>query len=326
MKLTNLLLSSALLLGATDAMAQGGISPQRMERLKASYEGNATDKALRNALGGTDINKLALNQENLKAMDTHFTYEVKSKGITDQQSSGRCWLFTGLNVLRAQVMKQHNLSQLEFSQAYNFFYDQLEKSNLFLQGIIDTRHLPMSDKTVEWLFRNPLSDGGQFTGISDNISKYGLVPKEAMPETYATNNTRVIAQLISTKLREQGLRLRELPKNAKTAEIETLKEDMLKVIYRMLALSFGEPVEKFTWTRKDADGKIVSIKEYTPMSFYEEFVGNDLKGNYVMLMNDPPANTTNSTPSTMTVTSMMVATGPTSTSPLRRLRRWVSSR
>lgn len=287
MKLTHLLLSSALLLGATDALAQGGISPQMMERLKASYEGNAMDKALRNALGGTDINTLALNRENMKGMDTHFTYEVKSKGITDQQSSGRCWLFTGLNVLRAQAMKEHNLSQLEFSQAYNFFFDQLEKANLFLQGVIDTRQLPMSDKTVEWLFRNPLSDGGQFTGISDNIGKYGVVPKEVMPETYSTNNTRVIAQLLSTKLREQGLRLRELPKNAKPAEVELRKEEMLKVIYRMLTLAFGKPVEKFTWTRKDADGKIVSTKEYTPMSFYKEFLGNDLTGNYVMLMNDP---------------------------------------
>ena len=288
MKLTKTLLAMSLLWGGVSgAMAQGGITPEMMIQLKASYENNASDRALRNALGGTDIRVLAINQENLTQMDTHFTYEVKSKGITDQQSSGRCWLFTGLNVLRAQAMKQHDLAELKLSQNYNFFYDQLEKANLFLQGVVDTRLKPMEDQTVEWLFRNPLSDGGQFTGISDLIEKYGVVPAGVMPETHSSNNTRSIAALIKTKLREQGLQLRTLPRNAKAKEIETLKTSMLKDIYRMLALTLGEPVEKFTWTRTNSKGEVVSTKAYTPKSFYEEFFGNKLTDNYVMLMNVP---------------------------------------
>lgn len=288
MKIRTILLSAGLICsGAATAWAQGGITPDMMKELKASYEGNAVDKALHNAIAGTEITVLATNQENAGAIDTHFTYQVETVGVTDQHQSGRCWLFTGLNVLRSQAMRQHNIKDLHFSQCYNFFYDQLEKANLFLQGIIDTRLKPMDDKMVDWLFRHPLSDGGQFTGLSDNLSKYGVVPAEVMPETYSSNDTRTLARLMTEKLREQGLELRKMPKNAKPAEIELKKTEMLKVIYRMLALSLGEPVEKFTWTRVDGEGKIVSTKEYTPQSFYAEFLGNDLKGNYVMLMNDP---------------------------------------
>ena len=106
-------------------------------------------------------------------------------------------MFTGLNVLRSQMIRQHHLEGMEFSQVYLFFYDQLEKSNLFLQAVIDTRTRPMEDKTVEWLFKNPLSDGGQFTGIANLVDKYGLVPAEAMPETFNTNNTSGISSLVS---------------------------------------------------------------------------------------------------------------------------------
>ena len=109
-------------------------------------------------------------------------------------SSGRCWLFSGLNVLRAQMIAKYNLGAFQFSQNYCFFYDQLEKSNLFLQSVIDSADKPFDDKYVEWLFKNPISDGGQFTGISDIVTKYGLVPAEVMPETTASNYTNSMAK------------------------------------------------------------------------------------------------------------------------------------
>lgn len=230
----------------------------------------------------TSIAVLAKNHENLANFDTNFTNKVVSHGITDQQQSGRCWLFTGLNVLRAQMMAKYGLDEMEFSQNYCFFYDQLEKANLFLQGIIDTREKPMDDKMVEWLFRNPISDGGQFTGISDVIGKYGVVPSSVMPETYSSENTSQIARLVGLKLREFGLQLRdEAAKGVKVSALEAKKTEMLSTVYRMLALAFGEPVERFTWTMNG------ETKEYTPQSFYQEYLGNDLTNNYVMLMNDP---------------------------------------
>ena len=262
---------------------KGGISAEMLAKISDRYEGNAADKALRNALATTPINTLAMNAENAAMIDTHFSDRVRTKGITDQKSSGRCWLFTGLNVLRAKMIDKYELPGMEFSQNYLFFYDQLEKANLFLQGVIDTKDLPFEDRKVDWLFSNPLSDGGQFTGVSNLITKYGLVPAEAMPETYQSDNTSQMANLLKLKLREYGLELREAPKS----KVQDMKIRQLSEIYRMLALCLGEPVQEFEWTRCDKNNNIVSRKKYTPKSFYDEFIGEDLESNYVMIMNDP---------------------------------------
>ena len=285
---------AALFVGQ-QAMAQqpagspdGGISAEMLEQISKGYEGNASDKALRNALAVAPIGTLALNAENAAMIDTHFSDRVKTKGITDQQSSGRCWLFTGLNVLRAKMIDKYDLPGMEFSQNYLFFYDQLEKANLFLQGVIDTKDLPFEDRKVDWLFSNPLSDGGQFTGVSNLIMKYGLVPAEAMPETYQANNTSQMATLIKLKLREDGLDLREAAANGASAKkLQAMKVEQLSEIYRMLALCLGEPVKEFEWIRCDKSNSIVSRKTYTPKSFYDEFIGEDLEDNYIMIMNDP---------------------------------------
>lgn len=268
--------------------AKGGISEAMMQQIKKSYEGTTADKAIRNAIGSNDIRKLALNQDNLKGMDTHFSIKVNTKGITNQKSSGRCWLFTGLNVMRAKTIAKHNLGSFEFSQNYPFFFDQLEKANLFLQGIIDTSSKPMNDKMVEWLFRHPLSDGGTFTGVADIVSKYGLVPKDAMPETNSSDNTSRMAELVALKLREQGLQLRDLAaKGTKPDDLLKAKTEMLGTIYRMLVLNLGVPPTEFTWTEYNAQGKPVETATYTPHSFLKKYGDEKLLTDYVMLMNDP---------------------------------------
>ncbi|MDR3227274.1 MAG: C1 family peptidase [Prevotellaceae bacterium] len=272
----------------TSTQAQtGGITAENLLQIKKSYANTATDKAIRNAIANNDINKLAVNAENQTKFNGDFSDKVTTKGITDQKSSGRCWLFTGLNVLRAQAIAQHKLSELQLSHNYNFFYDQLEKSNLFLQGIIETRAKSIDDRMVEWLLKNPISDGGTYTGVADLVAKYGVVPQDVMPETNSSNSTSRLSQIIALKLREFAIELRNMPANTKAADISNRKTEMLGVIYRILALNLGEPVQKFTWTRKNAEGKIIETKEYTPLSFYNELFGNDLIGNYVMLMNDP---------------------------------------
>lgn len=278
----------ALLCSAQAQEEKGGISAEMMQQIKQSYQNTASDKAIRNAIGSNDIRKLALNQDNLRAMDTHFSVKVNSKGVTNQESSGRCWLFTGLNVMRAKAIAKHNLGAFEFSQVYPFFFDQLEKANLFLQGVIDTSDKPMEDKMVEWLFRHPLSDGGTFTGVADIVSKYGLVPKDVMPETHSSENTNRMADLITLKLREQGLELREMAaKGSKANALNQKKTEMLGVVYRMLVLNLGVPPTEFTWTEYNAQGEPVSTETYTPMSFLKKYGDEHLLGNYVMLMNDP---------------------------------------
>lgn len=276
---------------AFGAMAQtnGGLNEETLNKIRASYKPTTQDKALRNAVANGKIQTLALNYENLGKYDTHFSHRVNSKGVTDQKSSGRCWLFTGLNVLRSEMIAKYNLGAFEFSQDYLFFYDQLEKSNLFLSLILQHIDEPLDSKHNEWLFKNTLSDGGQFTGVSDLITKYGLVPESVQPETYNANNTSKISDLITLKLKEYALELRAMKadRKVKADKLEARKIEMLSQIYRMLVLAYGEPVREFTYTLRDANGKEISTETYTPQSFYQKHIGKDLKNSYVMLMNDP---------------------------------------
>ena len=288
-----------------NAQNRGGLSADVLAEIKTGYQGTAADKAIRNALNTTPMATLAANAENAAMIDTHFSDQVKTRGITNQKSSGRCWLFSGLNVLRARAISKFDLGDFQFSQNYIFFYDQLEKANLFLQGIIDTRDLPSDDRKVDWLFAHPIGDGGQFTGVTNLITKYGLVPAEIMPESFCAENTSAMSGQIRTRLREDGLRLRQAweegkEKNAKLKgrkaeaaeeallqEMQTMKVGMLKEIYRALCLCLGTPPESFSWTRCNGKGERVDTKTYTPLSFFREFVSEDLDQGYVMLMNDP---------------------------------------
>ena len=289
-RLFTILTVSVLALSGGTSYAQeckdGGITPELLSRISEGYAGTPEQKAIRNALAANPLSALAVNAENLAMMDTHFSDVIPSEGITDQKSSGRCWLFTGLNVLRAKMIDEYGLGAFYLSQNYLFFYDQLEKSNLFLQAVIDTRDLPSDDRTVDWLFRNPLSDGGQFTGVSNLIMKYGMVPAEIMPETYAANNTSQMATVIKRKLREFGLELRS-DAGAKEKALEKRKVEMLSEVYRILVYFLGEPPVSFEWTMRDKEGNVLSTKEYTPKSFYEEYIGENLEDNYIMVMNDP---------------------------------------
>jgi bleomycin hydrolase len=264
------------------------ITSEQLKQFRQQSVWSGSDKAIANAVAVNGLKSLAVAGQNDIPGGTYFSNEVKSKGITNQEKSGRCWLFTGLNILRAKMIQHQHLGEFQFSENYVFFYDQLEKSNLFLQSIIDNVSKPMDDRLVEWLFKNPISDGGQFTGIADLITKYGVVPAECMPETYNSNNTGVYADLLSEKLREYGLQLREMySKGTKVAGLMAQKQKMLGEVYKILVRCFGLPPEKFTWMRTDSEGKPVSTREYTPLDFYKEYLGNDLQGNYIMFMNDP---------------------------------------
>ena len=264
----------------------GAITPELLQKLQQATPKAPAERALYNSIAQNGM--VLANAELMTPPDDHFTYRVPTKGITDQKKSGRCWLFTGFNVLRAQFIKDNNLGEFYFSHCYSFFWDQLEKANLFLEGILETRTLPITDRKVEWLFQHPINDGGQFTGISDNLLKYGVVPSDVMPETYSSNNTSRLSSLIAKLLRQGGMELRcKAEQGATVAELRKEKEMTLQAIYRLLCLNLGTPPTTFEYTLRDADGKVLSTKEYTPLSFYQEHVGVNLKDDYVMIMNDP---------------------------------------
>ncbi len=286
------LLVLSLVFVAVMAAAQsreGGITPQMLQEIQKQNAPSASDRALRNALAANAIDNLAKNQDNAGALDTYFSVETKKQSITDQKSSGRCWMFSGLNVIRANFAKRTDSLTVAYSQDYLFFWDQLEKANMMLQGVIETAKKPMDDQRVQFFFHHPVSDGGNFCGVADLAEKYGLVPYEVCPETFSANSTSKMSQLIKSKLREQGLELRRMVNDGKKAkDIERRKTQMLSEIYHMLVITLGEPVREFTYAFKNKDGKaITTSKTYTPQSFYQETVGGPINDTFIMVMNDP---------------------------------------
>lgn len=297
-----LILTACLLLATTAMNAQktakdGGISSDMIQQMEGRQPASAADRALANAIAQDKIDDLAKNYRNGATMTTTFSVETPAQSIHDQQSSGRCWMFSGLNVLRANFAKAHadtdatdalHGAVVEYSQAYLFFYDQLEKANLMLQGTIDNARKPLDDTRVQFFFKNPLNDGGTFCGVADLTEKYGLVPMSVMPETYNSDNTSRMSKLIASKLREYGLELRRMVASGKTAaQLRARKTEMLGTVYHMLAMTLGEPVKTFTYTFRDKDGKALLTKTYTPKSFYDATVGHPLNGTFIMVMNDP---------------------------------------
>lgn len=291
MKKTTLALGLCLALATTaGAQKQGGISASMLQQIEKSQGSNATNKALFNAVASNRIDNLAKNFSNRNTFDTHFSVETTKQSIHDQKSSGRCWMFSSFNVFRADFARHHADSlSVEFSHDYLFFYDQLEKANLMLQGVIDNAKKPMDDVRVQFFFKNPLNDGGTFCGAADLAPKYGLVPKSVQPETFSAENTSKISSLISSKLREYGLELRKMVANGKKAQaIDARKTEMLSTVYRMLAMALGEPVKEFTYQFRNRSGEPVGEpRRYTPLEFYNETVGHKLAGTFIMVMNDP---------------------------------------
>ena len=268
----------------------GGISAAMLQQMEKRQQSAPASKAIFNALASNKIDNLAKNFANQGAIDTHFSTETPKQSIHDQKSSGRCWMFSGFNVLRANFAKQHaDTLAVEYSHDYLFFYDQLEKANLMLQGVIDTAKKPMDDTRVQFFFKNPLNDGGTFCGVSDLADKYGLVPKSVQPETFSAENSAKMSSMISSKLREFGLELRQMAADGKKpAAIKARKTEMLSTVYRMLCLTLGEPVKEFTYAFRNKDGKTVGeARRYTPKEFFKATVGEPLSGSFIMVMNDP---------------------------------------
>ncbi len=268
---------------------QGGITPQMLQQIEQQQAPTASDRALRNALAANAIDLLAKNRQHAGDIDTYFSVETRRLSITDQKASGRCWMFSGLNVLRANFAQRTDSLTVSLSHDYLFFWDQLEKANLMLQGVIDTAHEPIDAQRVQFFFQHPISDGGTFCGVADLAEKYGLVPASVQPETYSADNTSKMASIIKSKLREQGLELRRMVAEGKKASaIQERKTQMLGQIYHMLVITLGEPVREFTYVFRNKQGKAVGTpKTYTPREFYQEIVGQPLNGSFIMVMNDP---------------------------------------
>jgi len=268
---------------------ENGISQKILKELRRSINPESPVYKLRlNAISNNKASELVLNTQLLKKFnDFHFSNKIKTKGITNQKSTGRCWLFAGYNILRYNVIKKLELDSFELSENYGMFYDKLEKANLFLEGIINTADKPLLSREVDHWLKNPLPDGGQWNMVVNLVDKYGVVPKKIMPETYNSSNSRTMNRIISKFLRYDATILREkFNSGVKKKKLRKLKVKMLKDVYRLLTYFLGIPPDDFEWRYKGKDDKLTVSKTYTPNTFYNEFINVDLK-NYIMLYNAP---------------------------------------
>jgi len=286
------ILSVILFVGSSVAISgesnkDGGLTPDVIQDVRQSFKMEASARALMNALTNNDIKKLALNRQMYVAHDNLFNHKIKTKGMTNQKKSGRCWLFAGLNTMRPKVIEKYKLKEFEFSQSYLFFWDKFEKANTFLEFIIETRDHDPLDRELQIILKSPFPDGGLWIYVVELIEKYGVVPKSAMPESEQTSNTGMMDRLISRKLRQDAAVLRELSENGATvSELRARKVKMLKEIYRMLILHFGVPPKEFRWRYETKDSVVSEIKTHTPKSFFEEVVDVNLR-DYVPIYNHP---------------------------------------
>jgi len=268
------------------ALPPGGIEKGTLQEIQNSLQMNTSHRALLNAITNNDINDLVLNRELVNNHNDVFNVKVEVIGITDQKSTGRCWIFAGLNVMRPAVIQKYNLSAFEFSQNYLFLWDKLEKFNYFLESIIETRDKPIDDRMLRQLLDGPVSDGGWWNYVASLIEKYGVVPKEIMPETKNSEKSKLMNKTIDYLALQYAAELRHLwDSGGKLTDLITRKKQMLKDVYKILVLHLGQPPERFRWRYQDKD-KTIHEKEYSPVQFYREAVGVDLR-EYITLFNYP---------------------------------------
>lgn len=249
---------------------------------------NPSNRIAMNAATKTALPELAMNREVITSTDFTFSHIIETGEVTNQQSSGRCWNFAGLNTMRLHAMNKMGLANFELSQSYCFFWDKLEKANYFLENIIETRDEDIQSRIIMWLFSAPLNDGGQWDMFANLINKYGVVPKSVMPESFNSSNSGHINYFVTLKLKEFALALRKMhKKRAKVEAMREKKQEMLAEIYRMLAIYFGEPPTQFNWQWRDKKGVFHRENNpMTPLEFYKKYVGRDLD-EVVSLLNCP---------------------------------------
>ncbi|MFH1421463.1 MAG: C1 family peptidase [Planctomycetota bacterium] len=263
------------------------LTPQAVASMKNEFESNSTYKMLQNAVTRVTVENLVKRHEVVFGADPSYSIMLDDWSVTNQKSSGRCWLFAALNLLRVGAMKKLKLNNFEFSQNHIMFWDKFEKANYFLEAIIETANLGTDDRTVAFLLGNIISDGGQWNMFVNIVKKYGVVPKAAMPETESSSSTGSMNGILTAKLRESAMTLRNMYNKGESIEkLRLFKKQILSIIYRILSIHLGTPPDKFTWQWRDKKNKFHRLENLTPKSFAQKFITIPLD-EYVCLVHDP---------------------------------------
>ena len=265
------------------------ITPEDLADSRERFGAERVNAVAKNAVTSSGIRAAARRPEGVAANALGFDLEVTQGDRCNQERSGRCWMFASLNTMRYRVIKKYNLKTFELSQAYPLFWDKLEKSNWFLQNILDTLDEPLDGRLVSFLLADPIGDGGQWDMFRSLVKKYGVVPKEAMPETACSRNPRALARYLTRYLRGAAKRLRQSHEaGVGTDDLLAMKKQMMDEVYRLLAVCLGEPPASFSIRLRDKDQKLALSGTFTPQEFFKTAVDMDVDA-YVSLISAPTA-------------------------------------
>ncbi|MTT31147.1 aminopeptidase [Terrilactibacillus sp. BCM23-1] len=263
------------------------ISIDMVQKYSDHIQSKKENQIIKNAIMKNGILASIENKEAVIAMNPVFSHEIKTGKVSNQKQSGRCWMFAALNTFRHKISEKLNIKQFDLSQNYMNFWDKFEKSNYFLENIIKTSQEPLDGRLVSFLLATPQQDGGQWDMIVSLVEKYGVVPKQAMPETFQSEKSMRLNALLNERLREDALKLRELVNGkASPGELDKTKDHMLSEIYRILAYALGEPPKTFDFEYRDEDKTFHRDQNISPKEFYEKYIGVNLN-DYVSVINAP---------------------------------------
>lgn len=262
------------------------ITVEFLEKMRKSYAKDKNAHTLNAAVAKTPLIDLAYVSTAAAKLNGEFEIEIKTHGITAQKQSGRCWMFSCMNIMREIVIEKCKLDAFELSGNYLAFYDKLEKCNNCLEMYIENAKKPLEDRMNEYIL-DGIGDGGYFGMAVDLVNKYGVVPKSVMPETEQSTHTAKLMYLLNNLLRRDGAILRDLVKAKKDPYKE--KEKMMAEIYTALCICFGEPVKDFDFSYRDKDGAFHQDYKITPKQFFDKYVGIKLN-DYITVTNEDTDN------------------------------------
>lgn len=265
------------------------ITKEQIKKMSASFADAKTQQVAQKAV---TVNGILASSEDINVAkrisppNFAFSIDVDKEAVANQKQSGRCWMFACLNTLRFHIEKELDLPRgtFELSQAYLAFYNKLERCAWFFDHIIKTADKSLDDREVDWLITSPMQDGGDWDMICGLVKKYGVIPHQAMAETHCTNNTSEFNTVMNTLLRQDAIKLREMTRAGK--DTTSTVEDMLNECYRIIAVCFGEPPEKFDFQYEDSKGNYHADFDITPLEFYKKYVKINLD-DYIGVINVP---------------------------------------
>ena len=265
----------------------GEITKKQIDKMRKEFESDTSARVAQNAVTNNNLSSVTLRRDLVQETDFTFSTKLDEWKATNQKSSGRCWLFATLNLFRPGTMKKMNVKEFEFSQAHIHFWDKFERSNHFLEAIIETSGRPVDDRTIHFLLSDPIGDGGQWNMAMNLIRKHGLVPKSAYPESNSSSSTRWMNSILKDILRSSASEIRGiLDSGGSEKEARSHKDSRMEDIWRVLCIHLGTPPESFDWQWRDKDKEFHRRGEMTPQQFADEFVDVDWE-EYVCIVNDP---------------------------------------